>query len=837
MKKAIQLKFLPAIVVSITVAALGYNALHNSRATTNNPDFNGDTKVDIFDLSILAGNWGKDNQSQAQGDANGDHTVNIFDLSILAGIWGQTIAYSFQTIPDTNYDPAGGIFVDATNGNDNNNGSQASPYKTLTKAITAATTGAKIVLRTGTYREGTLNSDGTTNNTLRGVSKRLTIQAYPHEQAWLDGSVIVTGWAQSGSTWSVASSPSRFLCKPSTDACVVDPSQIDGTNGPMAASPQMVFRNGTQLTEVANLAAVGAGKFYFDQSTNQLTIGDNPSGATIEVTTQRRALNFAAGASSSQLLGIGVRRYGSILNSSSVNSDFAFAMVTAAAATGMKIENSLFTQSASRGLDLVAGSNNSIVQNNIFTPNGANGVDSDSLSGLTFTNNQVTDNNAENFSYADNAAAVIAGSKMTRLTSSTISNNSFSDNKGSGFWCDLDCDSVNIVNNIVSGNSKNGIYYEVSTNGMIASNTVFKNDAYGIKNSSDNTRIYNNTVARNHQAMLIYHDTRHAISNVNVVNNIFANNDGSTAALFDTQQSSTKGASDFFTTLDYNAYQRDSAGTPTKLVEWCQAGSSCSTSYATFSAFKSATSKETHGIGVDQSNPFFTNEATDNYMLRSGTSPVGAGIALPSDIATAIGAPTGAVSMGALPWQTVSSITLTPTEDSHVLNGFNTAGTVDSSNTNFNYVNFLRADVGERASCGLPTNNTTPCNGHHDRLIYMKFNLANLAFTPSSAKLRLYVTAGDYCSFGNYQQHYVHQTSNNTWTEGNITWNNKPSYDTTSLGNGAPLAENTYFEIPLTNLSFIHTGNMSLVVENTWLCHRTFDSSETSHPPQLVINP
>jgi hypothetical protein len=55
----------------------------------NNGDINGDGHVNIADLAILAGNWGKTGMTYAQGDLNGDGKVNISDLSILANYYGQ----------------------------------------------------------------------------------------------------------------------------------------------------------------------------------------------------------------------------------------------------------------------------------------------------------------------------------------------------------------------------------------------------------------------------------------------------------------------------------------------------------------------------------------------------------------------------------------------------------------------------------------------------------------------------------------------------------------------------------------------------------------------------
>ncbi|TSC75295.1 MAG: cytochrome C family protein [Parcubacteria group bacterium Gr01-1014_30] len=56
--------------------------------TTNRPrllgDFNGDGKVNIFDLSILLSNWKK---NRPEYDLNGNGSVDIFDLSILLSNW------------------------------------------------------------------------------------------------------------------------------------------------------------------------------------------------------------------------------------------------------------------------------------------------------------------------------------------------------------------------------------------------------------------------------------------------------------------------------------------------------------------------------------------------------------------------------------------------------------------------------------------------------------------------------------------------------------------------------------------------------------------------------
>ena len=75
-----------------TVEVEAFDNSGNSSSTTesltvNNGDINNDGIVNIYDLSILAKNWGATNATYSNGDLNGDKAVNIYDLSILAKNW------------------------------------------------------------------------------------------------------------------------------------------------------------------------------------------------------------------------------------------------------------------------------------------------------------------------------------------------------------------------------------------------------------------------------------------------------------------------------------------------------------------------------------------------------------------------------------------------------------------------------------------------------------------------------------------------------------------------------------------------------------------------------
>ncbi|MEI6237520.1 MAG: dockerin type I domain-containing protein [Candidatus Saccharibacteria bacterium] len=122
-----------AFIFILVFASIGYVLLGQSRAATSlSADFNSDSTVNIYDLSILASNWGKTAATKATGDANSDGTVNIYDLSILASQWGQTATPTpTPTITPTEAPPT---FYVKNGGNDSLDGlSDATAWATVAK--------------------------------------------------------------------------------------------------------------------------------------------------------------------------------------------------------------------------------------------------------------------------------------------------------------------------------------------------------------------------------------------------------------------------------------------------------------------------------------------------------------------------------------------------------------------------------------------------------------------------------------------------------------------------------------------------------------------------------
>ncbi|HEV2293380.1 MAG TPA: DNRLRE domain-containing protein, partial [Tepidisphaeraceae bacterium] len=124
---------------------------------------------------------------------------------------------------------------------------------------------------------------------------------------------------------------------------------------------------------------------------------------------------------------------------------------------------------------------------------------------------------------------------------------------------------------------------------------------------------------------------------------------------------------------------------------------------------------------------------------------------------------------------------------------------------------------------------------------YMKFDLSDFT-TVSSAKLRLYGRLSDATEPS--VKINVHNASNTTWTEGGITWNNKPAANATVRGSLTVTGTaNQWYEVDLTSFlqSEFAAGRrvLSLVLQapNTSNPWAIFAADSTPDGPRMVITP
>ncbi|RKH36007.1 DNRLRE domain-containing protein [Corallococcus praedator] len=575
-----------------------------------------------------------------------------------------------QTIPDTNYAiPTGAIFL-ATNGNDSNAGTQAAPVATLNRAIALVpSTGGTIVVRGGTYRDWYNNGAGN----YKVNTKPITFQAYPHEQAWFDGTDLkpASAWTSDGAghwfmDWSTPSFCNggyytyKYDAQPTTNQgpCSHYDMYGDPAN-PAAGDPQMVFIDGAYVHEVKTLAEATPGNFFYDWTHRRIYIATNPTGHTVEVAA--RPVAMVLGTTGHKVMGLGFRRYATNEYSNTTNAALYIG------ATNSLVENCVFTQMAAGSLSIkpqggvVRGS---VFANNGFTAIGSNGSTNSATlvtDGLLLEGSVINANNTERFGTNCSRSCAQAGVKIAHMNGFTVRNNVFENNlNGAGFWCDEDCRDGVMVYNIFR-NNKIGIFYEVSDTGIIASNLIYDNTYAGIQACSSNTKIYNNTLINNAAINIwIYDDSRNEQDkrgsdigpdtvNVDVSNNILSGGNITTlkASRSDSNFTNT-GPNTFFSGLDYNSYYR-SGGSTKSLINWVDTGG---VNYTSLAAVRTARGWENNGHDLASGgDPFFVNQTLRNYVVRSTSPAYNSGKPLPADVAQVLGVPSGTVtSRGALSW-------------------------------------------------------------------------------------------------------------------------------------------------------------------------------------------
>ena len=533
-------------------------------------------------------------------------------------------------IKDTNYPIPTGAFYVGPNGKEADYGRDPNAPTTITKAINRAANGGTIVFRSGTY-----HNFGKTY-----ISKKLTLQPYPHEKVWIKGSTVVQDWVIEGTYW--VKNNWTYSFPDNVDDNFIDP------NYPMAGYRDMVYIDGTALAQVGTLASMGPGKFYVDSTNKRLYIGDNPTAKTVEATTKDQGMVMYSSSTSSPsdivLRGLGFAHFAE--------------QAVAVGVPRVTLENNTFVWNGATGA-FYAGGTDGIVRGNTFSYNGRKGFGADRAHRLLVENNTFSYNNHENFQRNVDAAGI----KILRTDVFKVLYNLVEHNKATGIWIDISSSNGTIVGNVVRHNSATGIWYEISHKGIIATNVIYKNGIGIYLLDATSTHVFNNTLANNSKNLRIYDlprtntdSTQVAagitwISRSNVFkNNILSNTNG--ADLFEAWNCDTKEPSSLMISYsDYNAYYRTLTSLIPNVINWSLGSNQCKVEYANVAAFKSATGYESQSLAIDNvsPNPFFVDEANGDFRLKTGSPAIGRGGPLTSASAAASGLPAGVpLDLGAL---------------------------------------------------------------------------------------------------------------------------------------------------------------------------------------------
>jgi hypothetical protein len=359
----------------------------------------------------------------------------------------------------------------------------------LGRAISLASSGSVIVLRGGTYHE----------DAEVPANKSLTIESYPHEAVWMDGSSAVTGWVAQSGHWVRAGWTTHFDDSPTFIRGTADGTsygQFVNPAHPMAAYPDQVWINGRSQKQVGSAAAVAPGSFYVDQANDQLVLGSNPAGKSIRAATLNLALTVRS--PHTTVAGIGFRDYApSVPDMGAVRLLGDGDQGTDLDVTGMSTTGIFLT---GNGLTL---------SHVTIKFCGLVGLYASEANNLTLNGVTANRNNSEDF----NQSPVSGGAKIGRSRGITVRGSRFSANNGPGLWFDESVYDASVTASNLNGDAGHGLIFEISSKATVVDDR-FIGDGFGdageaLKiNDTSNVTVWNNTFANNNRNIEILQDSR-----------------------------------------------------------------------------------------------------------------------------------------------------------------------------------------------------------------------------------------------------------------------------------------------------------------------------------------
>ncbi|SDS13370.1 Protein of unknown function [Friedmanniella luteola] len=539
--------------------------------------------------------------------------------------------------------PTNALFVSAAAGNDANAGTQDKPFKTLNKALTKNWSGQTIVLRAGTYHESVLVAPG----------HAATIQPYPGEKVWFDGTRAVTGFTRSttgyvagGWTTELDSSPTYTKGEPDGTATGwqwIDPQY------PMAAHPDMVWVGDVEQTQVGSRDALVPGTFFVDGATDQLYLGADPG--TEEVRASDLQVAFSLRAPGTVLRGFGVQRYADSVWQQGVISSYW---------ERMTLDNMTVLDSATGGVGFFKPG--SVIKNTTIDGSGQIALHANQADNLVLENLSVTDSNDERF----NPAPSSGGIKITQTRGVKLRGSELLRTYGSQFWTDQSTYDITVAGNEILDGSRYGVVLEISSTATVADNIIAGNAFDGVLvANTDKVHIWNNTLVGNRKAIAFAQDSRRieqlkvsghdprrpqpdlsmpwVIGNSTIGNNVMAAGRNASAVISVDVYELISNASDLNIATNGNVYSQTALGVPNSLATWARKGSQ-PYQFIMLDDFRDNTGQERSSASLVLPTP-----VDSAYRPLPAVAAKLSAVAqpLPSEVADRIGRTTGDKALGA----------------------------------------------------------------------------------------------------------------------------------------------------------------------------------------------
>ncbi len=366
----------------------------------------------------------------------------------------------------------------SVDGNDANEGSFQSPFKTVQKGMNTVQPGDTLFLRGGIYREQVevTGTGGAAGNPIR-------VFAYPGEQPVIAASELVRDWARHRerhkAIWILENWP-------------VNSQQVfqDGQPLQQIGMPSSLFSLNEYPNPVGNgLESMAPGTFYYDQASQTLYAwffgNANPRRVGVEVSVRDRTFFIHPPRGFFHVRGLVFRHS----NNAAVVPQGASVFVS----SDSVIEDCTVEWADFAGLHL---GERSRALNCTVANSGAVGIGANMAGGILVSGCLVASNNYRNFNPSWHAG----GLKMIPHVDGVVEKCEIAFNHGSGVWFDT-CrtgNSITVRNNYIHNNNNDGsgVFLERTRNAQVINNIIAGSHTRGVYvSSSDDCKVYNNTLA------------------------------------------------------------------------------------------------------------------------------------------------------------------------------------------------------------------------------------------------------------------------------------------------------------------------------------------------------
>jgi hypothetical protein len=358
------------------------------------------------------------------------------------------------------------IYVDAANGSDSNPGTANRPLQTIGAAASLAETnnvdniGSRVIINPGVYREAVSIA-----SPFHVTSMPITFEAAVNGTAFVSGAQQYTGWQVDSGNNSIYTNKWVYawgLCNTlSSDA----PAAPD-----IVLRQEMVFVNGTPLTQVLSFNEMMVGTFYVDESGGTIYMwppaGTKVSTADVEVSVLP-TLWTIQGQSNLVVRGL-TFEYANTCRENAAVTVFGPTQLI----SNILFDTDSFVWNNAQGLNLSSSMSNFTVQNSVANHNGEAGFQATQIKNGLYQSDTASYNNwrgAQGSYYWWNSAAA----HFYQLHDLTVNNLTTSFNQTHGIHLDTDNANVTVTSMTSYGNVMSSALVEVSEGPVTFTNSTF----------------------------------------------------------------------------------------------------------------------------------------------------------------------------------------------------------------------------------------------------------------------------------------------------------------------------------------------------------------------------